>query len=79
MMDIRTEFRIFTRILQETLGGIKRTSWMNVVIVITMASILSIFGTLFAFVIETQLFLENHIGQFKRHFVLNRVPNLRFK
>lgn len=59
MDTIVTDCRILGRILQETAGGIKRTHWMNVVIVITMASILSIFGTLFVFVLETQLFVEN--------------------
>jgi cell division transport system permease protein len=37
----------------------KRTGWMNLIIVVTMASILSIFGTLSVFVLETQLFVEN--------------------
>jgi cell division transport system permease protein len=59
MDGIATETRILGRILQETLGGIRRTGWMNLVIVITMASILSIFGTFSAFVLETQLFVEN--------------------
>ncbi len=60
MMDmLATESRITGRILQETWGGIRRTGWMNLVIIVTMASILSMFGTLFAFVIETQLFIEN--------------------
>ncbi len=60
MMDnLATDLRITGRIMQETAGGIRRTGLMNVLIVITMASILSIFGTLFAFVLETQLFVEN--------------------
>lgn len=59
MDNLATELRITGRILQETVGGIRRTGWMNLIIVITMASILSIFGTLFAFVLETQLFVEN--------------------
>jgi cell division transport system permease protein len=59
MDNVATEFRITGRILQETLGGIKRTGWMNLIIVVTMASILSIFGTLSVFVLETQLFVEN--------------------
>ncbi len=60
MMDtLATDIRILGRIVQETINGIKRTSWMNLVIMVTMASILSIFGTLFSFFIESQLFLEN--------------------
>jgi cell division transport system permease protein len=59
MDNVATEIRITGRILQETLGGMKRTGWMNLIIVVTMASILSIFGTLSVFVLETQLFVEN--------------------
>lgn len=60
MMDnLATELRITGRVMQETAGGIRRTGLMNILIVVTMASILSIFGTLFAFVLETQLFVEN--------------------
>lgn len=58
---VSTELRIAGRILQETGGGFRRSGWMNLVIVVTMAAILSIFGTLFAFIIETQLFFS-HIG-----------------
>lgn len=59
MDSVATEFRITGRVLQETFGGMRRTGWMNLIIIITMASILSIFGTLSAFVLETQLFVEN--------------------
>ncbi len=59
MDNMATEIRIATRILQETWGGMTRTGWMNLIIVVTMASILSIFGTLSVFVLETQLFVEN--------------------
>jgi cell division transport system permease protein len=59
MDNVATEIRITGRILQETLGGMKRTGWMNLIIIVTMASILSIFGTLSVFVLETQLFVEN--------------------
>ena len=59
MDNVATETRITGRIFQETLGCIKRTGWMNLIIVVTMASILSIFGTLSVFVLETQLFVEN--------------------
>ena len=59
MENIATEMRIMGRIMQETGGGLQRTGWMNLIIIVTMASILSIFGTLFVSVIETQLFLDN--------------------
>jgi cell division transport system permease protein len=59
MDNMATEIRIIGRILQETWGGLTRTGWMNLIIVVTMASILSIFGTLSVFVLETQLFVEN--------------------
>ena len=44
---IATEFRIINRIIIETFKGIKRTGLMNLVIIGTMAAILSIFGCLF--------------------------------
>lgn len=59
MGALATDARILNRILQETGGGIKRTGWMNLVIIITMASILTIFGTLSSFFIEAQLFVGN--------------------
>lgn len=59
MDNVASEIRIVGRIFQETWGGMKRTGWMNLIIVVTMASILSIFGTLSTFVLETQLFVEN--------------------
>jgi cell division transport system permease protein len=59
MDNVAAETRIVSRILLETWGGVKRSGWMNLIIIVTMASILSIFGTLSAFVLETQLFVEN--------------------
>jgi cell division transport system permease protein len=59
MDNVATEIRIVWRIGLETWGGVRRTGWMNLIIIVTMASILSIFGTLSAFVLETQLFVEN--------------------
>ncbi|MEM0951907.1 MAG: permease-like cell division protein FtsX [Cyanobacteria bacterium P01_H01_bin.74] len=57
--NLATEMRISWRVVQETIGGMQRTGWMNLIIVITMASILTIFGTLSVFLLETQLFVEN--------------------
>lgn len=51
--SLTTEYRIIGRILRETLLGLKRTGWMNLIIVITMASILAIFSILLAIIIET--------------------------
>jgi cell division transport system permease protein len=59
MEALATDFRIVGRMVQETWNGLRRTGWMNLLIVITMASILSIFGTILAFVLETQLFMDN--------------------
>ena len=47
LLNIMTEFRIIFRIIMETLKGINRTGLMNVVIIGTMAAILSIFGCMF--------------------------------
>jgi cell division transport system permease protein len=46
--SLTTELRITGHLFRETTLGIKRTGWMNLVIVMTMASILSIFGILMA-------------------------------
>lgn len=45
--DWLTELRIVYRIMMETLNDLKRTGIVNVVIVTTMAAILTIFGALF--------------------------------
>ena len=46
-VNIATELRILNRIVIETLKGVKRTGWMNIIIISTMAAILSIFGCMF--------------------------------
>ncbi len=56
--SLTTEFRITGRIFREMLMGLKRTGWMNVIIVITMASILSIFGVLMAIVIQMDVLVH---------------------
>ena len=45
--DWLRELRIIYRIGLETVNGIKRTGWINLAIVTTMAAILTIFGALF--------------------------------
>jgi cell division transport system permease protein len=73
---LETEGRIFGRIVSETQGGFTRTGWMNVVIVITMAAILSLFGLLLSGWLETNEFL-NHLGSSMRISVyLNADANL---
>lgn len=57
--SLTTELRITGRILRETVMGIKRTGWMNVIIVITMASILSIFGIVMAVILEMGVLIRN--------------------
>lgn len=47
MNHLDADIRIIKRIVAETLKGIKSTRWMNLVIITTMAAILSIFGCLF--------------------------------
>lgn len=44
---ILSELRIVYRIIIETIKSIKTTGWVNIVIITTMAAILSIFGCLF--------------------------------
>jgi len=74
---IATEFRIARRILEETWGGLKRTGWMNLIIVITMAAILSIFGTVCASMIEAQLFFQNIGSGFEVSVYLKPNANVR--
>lgn len=45
--DWLTDIRLVYRITMEAVNDIKRTGFMNIVIITTMAAILSIFGTLF--------------------------------
>jgi len=54
LQSVMTEVRIFNRILIETLGGLRRSGWMNLVVSITMGSILSIFGLLFMLITQVQ-------------------------
>jgi cell division transport system permease protein len=54
MDSILTESRILFRILIETVSGLRRSGWMNVVIVVTLASILCIFGSITLLVLDSQ-------------------------
>lgn len=52
-----TECRVTGQIIRETLQGLRRSGWMNLVIIITMASILSIFGTVLLFLMDVNHFI----------------------
>ncbi|HSA07048.1 MAG TPA: permease-like cell division protein FtsX [Candidatus Gastranaerophilales bacterium] len=56
---INTDIRIFFRVIGETIKGIKRSHWMNLVIISTMAAILSIFGCLF----RSGLFVSHFVDE----------------
>ncbi|MCA9808076.1 MAG: ABC transporter permease [Cyanobacteria bacterium HKST-UBA06] len=58
MENLTTELRITGRIFREFVLGLKRTGWMNLLILITMASILSIFGVVMAVVLEMGVLLK---------------------
>ena len=54
--DWLCELRILYRLGQETLGDIIRTGWVNIVIITTMAAILTIFGACFRSAISISSF-----------------------
>ncbi len=56
---LASDFRILKRILKETVKGIERTGLVNLVIIATMASILSIFGCLFRVSLEIYSFVDD--------------------
>lgn len=59
--DWLTEIRIVYRIMMETLNDIRRTGIVNLVIITTMAAILTIFGTLFRTTLSVSTF-ANELG-----------------
>ena len=58
-LSIMTEFRIINRLICETYKGLTRTGLMNVIIIGTMAAILSIFGCLFHTSLGISNFVQN--------------------
>lgn len=56
--DWLKELRIVYRISVETIYGIKRTGWINLAIITTMAAILTIFGGLFRFTMSLNTFVH---------------------
>jgi cell division transport system permease protein len=58
---INADIRIAKRILNETSKGLVRTRWMNLIIIATMAAILSIFGCLFRTSLALSEFVS-HLG-----------------
>jgi cell division transport system permease protein len=73
---LETDGRIFGRILVETQGGLARTGWMNLVIVITMAAILSLFGLLFSGLMEANQFINSMGSSVRISVYLNTDTNL---
>ena len=58
---LATEFRVIKRAGVEMLKGLRRSGWMNWVILITMASILTIFGSMTLILLQSQL-VVNSLG-----------------
>lgn len=58
MNHLDADIRIIKRVIGETFKGLKRTRWMNLIIITTMAAILSIFGCLF----RTSLAISEFVG-----------------
>lgn len=56
--DWLKELRIVYRIGLETIYGIKRTGWINIAIITTMAAILTIFGSLFRTTLSITSFVQ---------------------
>ena len=71
--DWLTELRIVYRITMETLNDIKRTGIVNLVIVTTIAAILTIFGALFRTTLSVSLLLMNWGMFLKFQFILSRM------
>lgn len=61
MTHLNADIRIIKRVISETFKGIERTRWMNLIIITTMAAILSIFGCLFRTSLAISDFVD-HIG-----------------
>lgn len=61
MHHFNADIRIIKRVISETFKGIERTRWMNLIIIMTMAAILSIFGCLFRTSLAISDFVE-HLG-----------------
>ena len=59
--DWLCELRIAYRILMEAVNDVKRTGIINLVIITTMAAILTLFGALFRFTISLSTF-ANELG-----------------
>ena len=59
--NLITDIRIMFRIIAETVKLLTQAGWMNLVVITTMAAILSIFGVLFRTSITVSSFI-NQIG-----------------
>ena len=67
--DWLCEIRIAYRILMEAVNDIKRTGIINLVIITTMAAILTIFGILFRFTLSLSLLPVNSVMFWKYLFI----------
>jgi cell division transport system permease protein len=56
---LATECRVAARLLVETLKGLQRAGWMNAVIVVTLASILTIFGSFAVIILNMQQLIRS--------------------
>jgi cell division transport system permease protein len=70
------DLRIGQRILLETAGGIRRSGWMSLIILVTMTSILTIFGSLTLLVLDSQHLVERWGSQAAISVYLKNSANL---
>jgi cell division transport system permease protein len=70
------DLRIGQRIIIETFGGFRRSGWMNLIILVTMTSILSIFGALTLLTIDSQHLVDKWGGEVAISVYLKDSANL---
>ncbi|MEB3206491.1 MAG: permease-like cell division protein FtsX [Vampirovibrionales bacterium] len=56
---LATECRVAVRLLIETVKGLRRSGWMNAVIIVTLASILTIFGSFAVIILNLQQLIRS--------------------
>jgi cell division transport system permease protein len=77
LASLQRENRIFGRILAETQGGLRRSGWMTLIIMITMAAILSLFGLLLSGLLEANQFINSLGSSVRVSVYLNDESNLQ--
>ena len=70
------DLRIGQRIIIETFGGFRRSGWMNLIILVTMTSILSIFGALTLLTLDSQHLVDKWGSQVAISVYLKDSANL---